>query len=103
MAETDIVVEVDSCSMPLYIPNAFSPNDDGINDVFQALGNDFEILEFKVFDRWGTLVHNSVAPWSGDRLDGKCYPQGLYVYLLNIRINRLNVYRLFKGNVTLLR
>jgi len=72
------------------------------NSTKSFIGSDFEILDFKVFDRWGILVHDSVEPWTGGRLEGKCYPQGLYVYLFNIRNSRLNVDRLFKGSVTLL-
>lgn len=54
-----------------YIPNCFSPNGDGINDVFQVFpGRDFEILsfEFRVFDRWGDAMFTTFDPavgWDG--------------------------------------
>lgn len=100
---SEIFVEVDSCLNKIYIPNSFSPNDDGVNDVFQPLGDDFEIVEFKVFDRWGTLVHDDNMPWAGSRLDRDKCPVGVYVYVLNVINSRLNVDNLFKGSVTLLR
>ena len=101
--KSEIFVEVDSCFSKVYIPNSFSPNDDGINDVFQPLGDDFEIVEFKVFDRWGNLVHDNVIPWTGGHLGRDNCPLGVYVYLLKIRNSRLNVDNLMKGSVTLLR
>ena len=73
-----------------------------MNDGFQPLGNDFEIVDFKVFDRWGNLVHDNILPWTGTRLNSDNCPQGVYVYLLIIRNIRLSEDRLFKGSVTLL-
>ncbi|MEO1261284.1 MAG: gliding motility-associated C-terminal domain-containing protein [Bacteroidota bacterium] len=52
----------------VYIPNAFSPNNDGLNDIFQiypGYGVD-QVLTFKVFNRWGALVHDAPAMgWDG--------------------------------------
>jgi len=51
-----------------YVPNAFSPNDDGINDEFQAFINNaalVESFEFYVFDRWGNLLMRSNSPDAG--------------------------------------
>lgn len=100
---SEIFVEVESCFSKVYIPNSFSPNDDGINDVFQPLGDNFEIIDFKVFDKWGNLVHDSIAPWTGGNPHGDYYPQGVYVFLLEIGNDRLNLDQAFKGGVTLLR
>ncbi len=99
---SEIFVEVDSCLNKIYIPNSFSPNADGVNDVFHPLGDDFQIVDFKVFDRWGNLVHEDIMPWTGSRLGRDKCPLGVYVYVLNVRNNRLNVNKLFKGSVTLL-
>ncbi len=65
------------CHVDIYLPNSFSPNGDGINDVFQAYGSGFEVLELAVFDRWGGLLHKGKS-WDG----GKAGP-GLYLYKLN--------------------
>ena len=51
-----------------FIPNAFTPNGDGNNDVFQIYGEDIKTISMKVFNRWGELVYsttNSLAGWDG--------------------------------------
>jgi large repetitive protein len=58
----------------LYIPNAFSPNGDGVNDTFMAfgLGVDAEDYSLRVFDRWGKLVFHTTSinvSWDGS-IDG---------------------------------
>lgn len=68
------------CHADVYLPNSFSPNGDGINDLFQPFGTDFEVRELSIFDRWGGLVYQSTEPaaaWDGGRA-----VQGAYVYRL---------------------
>jgi len=51
-----------------FIPNAFTPNGDGNNDIFQIYGEDIKTLDLKIFNRWGELVYsttNSLAGWDG--------------------------------------
>ncbi|MBK8567053.1 MAG: gliding motility-associated C-terminal domain-containing protein [Saprospiraceae bacterium] len=70
------------CHVDIYLPNSFSPNGDGINDVFQPFGNLFEVLELRVYDRWGGLLHQG-REWDGGRAG-----QGIYLYelrYLNLR------------------
>jgi gliding motility-associated-like protein len=56
-----------NCKM--YVPNAFSPNGDGVNDLFQPYSNcTLENFEMKIFDRWGTLLfqtQNADTGWNG--------------------------------------
>jgi gliding motility-associated-like protein len=79
---------------PIYLPNAFSPNDDGINDRFrpQAIGDlEAQVVRFYVFDRWGGFVFKSENRafsdpgngWDG-RKDGKLLGQGVYTWLLEV-------------------
>ncbi|MCB0571071.1 MAG: gliding motility-associated C-terminal domain-containing protein, partial [Phaeodactylibacter sp.] len=75
---------------PVYIPNAFSPNDDGRNDVFTAYGGPGMrgILSLKVYNRWGGLsyeqqnlsVDNPVVAWDG-RAGDELAPPGVYTYV----------------------
>ena len=60
IASDQILVEFDDCN-EIYIPNAFSPNGDGINDVLTIRdGGDTELIHFfRIFDRWGGLVHEA--------------------------------------------
>jgi gliding motility-associated-like protein len=50
----------------LFMPNAFSPNDDGVNDILKPLFTEnIEILDFKIFNRWGELVYKGKEGWDG--------------------------------------
>lgn len=74
----------------VFAPNAFSPNDDGVNDAFTLFSDEgvFEIESFEVFDRWGEQVflRNNFQPnevslgWNG-KFRGQLAPGGLYVFV----------------------
>ncbi|HVI46577.1 MAG TPA: PKD domain-containing protein [Chitinophaga sp.] len=89
----------------IYIPNAFSPNGDGQNDVFRPVPVGIVQLEFfRVFDRWGKLLYSNTAymkGWDG-RVNGEPAPVGTYVWVVQGKdINNQTVLR--KGTVTLVR
>ncbi len=68
------------------IPNAFTPNRDGKNDVFYPvlLGGYQTVTDFRVYNRWGQLVHNSTEPWDGT-FASKDQPAGTFIYYVIIR------------------
>ncbi len=77
------IVCVDNC--PSYIlPNAFTPNGDGQNDIFRPMSSCFiERVEFTVFNRWGQTVFNTTDPqlnWDGKNLTGSNLAEGTYFY-----------------------
>jgi gliding motility-associated-like protein len=90
------------------IPNVFTPNADGTNDLFAAEYLGFEPLEFRVFDRWGVLVYDfqSVSPpkfWDGTYYNGgRLCPAGWYYYQCVFRRRDGLLYRR-QGGVTLVR
>jgi len=90
---------------PVYVPTSFTPNNDGINDVFRVEGEDLRGYWMKVFNRWGELVHYSDdpdVPWLGNVENGDHYaPDG--VYLWQVRIEREDGPVLLEGHVHLLR
>lgn len=100
-------IELDDCMKCLYVPNAFSPNGDGVNDEFKAYPA-CPLLEFemRVFNRWGQLVYLSNNPndgWDGF-VDGKLAMPGHYVWLVKFALangpNTIQLQR--KGGVTLM-
>jgi len=95
----------------VYIPNAFSPDRDGINDVFMVQGRGIIVETFKVFNRWGQVVYDggsNFAPnapahgWNGT-LNGKPVTEDVYVYIAKLRCTASNISYFAKGNVTLIR
>lgn len=73
-----------NCSTELYVPNAFSPNDDGENDFFKAYGIEVVNFNLKVFDRWGAFLfesNNIEQSWNGN-FNGQRKENGVYVYLI---------------------
>lgn len=95
----------------VYIPNAFSPNDDGINDFFRAYLPPSAVFvhEFSVFDRWGNKIFerkNSLPDDSGLLWDGSFKGQslntGLFIYLLDLEFFDGRTQR-FIGDVLLMR
>lgn len=68
----------------LYVPNSFTPNSDGVNDVFFAIGEGIDNFHIQLFNRWGELVFESRdinEPWIGNHRDGDHYVEpGVYIY-----------------------
>lgn len=70
----------------LYVPNGFSPNNDGKNDVFQCQGIGISKFKMKIFSRWGNHVCtlNSIdEPWDGTD-DGNVAQEETYIYLIEV-------------------
>jgi gliding motility-associated-like protein len=93
------------CREPyLFVPNAFSPNGDGLNDVLYVRGRILDKVEFAVFDRWGEKLFETKDKdkgWDGVFRGKKCEP-GIYVYYLDAICIGGERY-IHKGNVTLIR
>lgn len=100
----DIVVE--NCNNRIVIPNAFSPNNDGINDIFRFRSIDAVSIEMWVFNRWGQSIYEAFITdfnhgWDGT-FKGIEQEMGVYVYFANISFSD-GTTELYKGNVTLIR
>ncbi len=93
----------------MQFPNAFTPNGDGINDIFRVPPEMVlcsEITYFKVFDRWGQAVYDYFAMadspgWDGNDITGKEQEIGAYVFLIKMTCD--DVEETFKGSLTLMR
>lgn len=88
----------------VFLPNAFSPNNDGKNDFFGAIGDGITYYQMTIFDRWGRIVFYSENPatqWGGT-FEGKDVPEGVYTYRFKYRLNNAATKDL-GGSVTVIR
>lgn len=96
----------------IYIPNIFSPNNDGANDFFKphgGFGVD-EIKVFRIYDRWGNLIFERLnykpnstndQAWDG-RMNGQLLDPGVYAYLIEAKFNDGKIIT-YSGSITLVR
>lgn len=108
LIDTSLVVTQEEC--PVYIPSAFSPNDDGLNDIFKIYPNQNllgEFIVFKVFDKWGAIVYETQnfnpadAGWDGTH-KGKELNPGTYTYVIQIETSGGQMEQ-YSGEVNLLK
>lgn len=89
----------------ILLPSAFSPNNDGSNDLFRTLNNNIETYQIEVYNRWGELVFAAENPkdaWDGS-YKGEPQELGVYVWQARFRLRGSNQTQLASGNVTLIR
>lgn len=94
-------LDADQCSV--FIPEGFSPNKDGVNDVFEIQQLPYgAVVELEVYNRWGALVYESSDyknTWSGVNNDDEALPSGVYFYIVRIasegfeKTNPLTIWR----------
>ncbi|MEM6722396.1 MAG: T9SS type B sorting domain-containing protein, partial [Bacteroidota bacterium] len=109
-ASDEITVRVNK-DRNIYIPNAFTPNNDGINDLFMIFGGlgVVEVQEFRIYDRWGEQIialQNFMTDdpnfgWDGS-FKGQLMNPGVFVYYADVLFIDGEVVQ-FKGDVTLIR
>ncbi len=97
----DICIQEDTT---VFVPDAFSPNGDGVNDILYARAGGYKEMQFRVFNRFGQMVFettDSKVGWDG-RINGKDAPQGVYVYYVtSLTVDNVPIYK--QGDVTLVR
>lgn len=89
----------------VYIPNTFTPNGDGFNDVFKVRGPQFAIFYFAVYNRWGQLIFETndiTQGWDGT-YKGKLADPGVFGYYAKMKCKDDSEEIFKKGNVTLIR
>jgi gliding motility-associated-like protein len=89
----------------LRVPNVFSPNGDGVNDVLEVFSTGLSSLDMAIFNRWGQLVYRIERPrqvWDGRSMAGERVPEGTYFYELRAAAFDGRTYEL-RGTVTVLR
>ena len=85
------------------LPNIFTPNNDGINDLFIINANGVTSLSLEIFNRTGEMIYKSEAKtvtWDGKTLSGSDAPTGTYYYILT---SENNYYEVVKNKIYLFR
>jgi gliding motility-associated-like protein len=105
-SQNELTVIVNECpDVTLFVPNAFTPNGDQINDVFGAYGEGIKEFDMSIFNRWGELVFKSSNieyRWDGNYLGRMCQDD---VYLYSITYKGIdNKFRhIYNGKISLIR
>lgn len=83
-ATDSTLIIYEDCGYSLFIPNAFTPDGDGLNETLEVFAHNFEYFEIVIFDRWGKMVFRSTDPedqWMGDVMGGGYFaPNDTYFY-----------------------
>lgn len=90
-------VNIARTDCPIYIANAFSPNEDGVNDrfaVFAASGIDGQVISYQIFNRWGNQVYEASGfplgdsgQWWDGNVQGRPVAAGTYIFYLVIELS----------------
>lgn len=107
---TDVTISVLCDESQLFIPNTFTPNGDGVNDIFMVRGNGISTLKsFRVYNRWGEImfertnanVNDKNDGWDGT-FNGSVLPPDVYVYTVEAFCENGELMKL-KGDITIIR
>ncbi len=107
----EYIVEEKSCTIDYFVPNIFSPNDDGINDQLEFFfQSEFEYLgKLTIYNRWGNLIFqidnvssSELMNWDGT-FKGKALNQGVFVWSFQYVSSKDGVGRVIYGDVTLVK
>jgi gliding motility-associated-like protein len=91
-------------SKEIFVPNTFTPNGDGRNDLLKVYGNYMASMEFRVFNQWGELIFFATdisKGWDGTH-KGVAQPTGVYAYTLKVVLQDNSV-KVKTGSVNLIR
>jgi len=102
---SDSIHVYNDCNLPIYIPSAFTPNGDGLNDNFRILdmGNQ-ELIDFSIYNRYGQLVFKTNNPKQGWNGKLTAFDQQNSVLVYQVRYKDLTgKLQSIKGTVTLIR
>lgn len=78
-------VSIDNCNQVIWVPNSFTPNNDGINDVFLPYIENVRKYSLSIYNKWGQLIFNTSEPYLGwdGRYNGKISPEDSYIWKIS--------------------
>ncbi len=101
-----VEVFIDECDLAIYIPNTFTPDADGVNDVFFVESTGLKSAELMIYNRFGELIFTTIdlnMPWTGNVRQGEYFaPDGVYIYELKYNTAK-GESSIMRGHVNLLR
>nr|MBA2249524.1 gliding motility-associated C-terminal domain-containing protein [Chitinophagaceae bacterium] len=109
IARDKVSIYVTCNNSNIFVPNTFSPNGDGTNDIFYPRGSGiFKIKLFRIFNRWGEVIfekaninaNEASQGWDGT-FKGQKLPPDVFVYTMDV-VCENNTLLIFKGNVALI-
>jgi gliding motility-associated-like protein len=96
-----VFIEPDICPFEIIIPNTFSPNEDGFNDIWEIENlSIYSDAKVKVYNRWGDIVFTSTGydtPWEGK--SGTPLPAAVYYYVITVE----SISETYAGSVTIVK
>lgn len=95
------VIAVDRNS-EVFIPTAFTPNQDGKNDMFRVRGNNIETVRINIYNQWGERIYNAPLNFWDGKVRGDLVQNGTYMYVIDV-IFKNNQTETYKGAVTVIR
>jgi gliding motility-associated-like protein len=105
-SDSSLILVKDCTEIPVFFPNAFTPNGDGKNDLFRPVATTFTSFSMYVYDRSGELIchtDNALKGWDG-KLKGEVCPAGVYTWIAIFEVpEQPGVKRTEKGTVVLVR
>lgn len=87
-----------------FIPNAFTPNHDGKNDLFKIYGSAVTAAQIKIYNQWGVMIfetNDNTKGWDGTHKNNP-QPVGVYVYVIKVRLANEDTF-IKKGTIRLIR
>lgn len=107
--EDSLLIFFEDCNCQIYVPNAYSPDGDGINEAFKVYYEcPIEDFELHIFNRWGEVVFDTKDPdfeWDGSQANGERVQDGVYTWQIRFHAEYLRdaEYKEMHGHVTILR
>lgn len=98
-------IEVLGCATNIFVPNTFTPNGDGVNDLFKFVVQCVDEYEINIYNRWGVLLYTGQqgSPyWDGNNGHGSYVTDGVYIYTLRYKPAR-GPERELNGTITIFR
>ena len=91
------------CQEQIYIPNTFSPNHDGMNNVWKIESKGAQVLKMTIYNRSGAVIYSTAGNEQDGSFHGAVAPSGVYVYIIPYQNNGTVQFQYKYVSITLIR